>query len=176
MIAANDADAEPSDHADDGENHERQGDTRQGTDVLGCEDHGDADKQHSQDSIEGRGAHLGRPGGTEPGADQRSDKQVDNDGPMTGDVGQRYSQETRRDRDDDDDQAHGLVYDHGLERDEAEQPDRRGSRNSAPPRPTSPPSSPIPAPIRAASHSGRPTGRVLDAAVEPSVAVMSSRY
>lgn len=46
------ADAGPSDHADDGENHERQGDTRQDTDVLGCEDHGDADKQHSQDSIE----------------------------------------------------------------------------------------------------------------------------
>jgi hypothetical protein len=64
--------------------------------------------------------------GSDPGADEAAGKKVQDDEPVGKELWQGDTDEAGWQGRDDDDQAHGLVHDDGLQRGETEDPDEQG--------------------------------------------------
>lgn len=111
----------------------------------------------SEHLVEGGRTHFRRPCRSDPGTEKTAAEQIDHDRPIRRQVRVRHRDQSGGQCGEDDDQAHCLVQDHRLQRQEPEHADEQGRRNSASPRPILPPSTQITAPAATANGSERVT-------------------
>lgn len=100
--------------------------------------HRDGEQHDADDLVEPAVAQLGCPSRTQPCADQTAGQQVDDARPARRNLVRRHGAHAEEQRARDHDEAHGLVQDDRVKRDEAEQANEDGQSELGPAQPDEP--------------------------------------